>query len=125
MAKNILTPEQDLLTREFFLAVAAKADGLLISNPAYARQLRAIVLLLLNYQPGPDGGFIEKGTVLHRSLSGKSQGKVEDEWPADAAAAQKAFDNEANNDPNTSEASTGESSEDTPIRQTLLPEDLS
>ena len=125
MAKNSLTPEQDLITREFFLLVADKAEGLLPGAPAYGRQLRAICLLLLNYDVNPTGGFMEKGSVITRTFHGNDYGDIVDEWPADAARAQARFDNEATDNTDTSEASTSESSEDTEVREAVLPQDVS
>ena len=68
MAKNNLTPEQDLLTRRFYVEVAEKAEALLPDAPVNARNLRATLLMLLNYIQLPSGAFVEAGTDINRAF---------------------------------------------------------
>ena len=129
MAKNALTPQQDLLTREFYVNVAEKAEDFLPNAPAYSRQLRAICLLLLNYDRLPGGAFIEKGQMLKIDFGSNDFSDYPCEWADDVATALEAIGevtgNEITNDTDTSEASTSESSEDSEVREAVLPQDVS
>ena len=128
MAKNVLTPEQDLLTRQFYVEVAQKAEALLPNTPAFGRQLRAILLLLLNYDLLPSGAFVTKGTKVKKAFGSTDYSAYKDEWATDLGVALADVEinkNEANNNTDPSEASTRESSEDTKVRETVLPEDVS
>jgi len=55
MAKNNLTPQQDVATRQFYVLVALK-----LGEQASSRALKQMCLDLLNYDLTQDGRFIEK-----------------------------------------------------------------
>ncbi len=128
MAKNVLTPEQDILTRQFYVEVAQKAEALLPNTPAFGRQLRAILLLLLNYDQLPSGAFVTKGTTITKAFGSVDYSSYTDEWVTDlgeALADVEMRKHEANKSTDTSEASASEPCEDTEVRETVLPEDVS
>lgn len=128
MASNTLTPEEDLLTREFYATIAAHGDRLFPGSPASARQLRAIILLLLNYDQLPNGAFVTRGTNIDVPFGSNDYSKYKDEWMEDLGktlAAVEILKNEARKDINTSKASASESSEDTEVGETILREDVS
>ena len=54
MAKNKLTPQQDIVTRQFFVLVAQGANH----DESELKRLREICLNLLNYECTTDGRFI-------------------------------------------------------------------
>lgn len=128
MKNNNLTPSQDLLVREFWEQIAVKAEALMPSTPAYARQSRAICLLLLNYDLLPGGRYVKKGTKINIRFGSNDYSAYKCQWEADR---QEAYDElKANqiiddlvND--TPETSASESTEDTEVRETILPEDVS
>jgi hypothetical protein len=136
MAKNNLTPEQDLLVREFFVEVAEKFESLQPDAGAYGRQLRAICLLLLNYDQLPNGSFVTKGTPIAREYGTRDYDDYPDEWQADFAAAvakvatlegRVEYEEEQNNEveaEDTSETSTSEPSENTSVWKTILSKDV-
>lgn len=128
MAKNNLTPEEDLLTREFYATIAARGDQFFSGSPASARQLRAILLLLLNYDQLPNGTFVTRGTKIDVPFGSNDYSKYKDEWMEDLAkslAAVEISKNEANKDNDTSKARASEPSEDTEVGETILREDVS
>lgn len=120
MATNGLTPEQDLLVREFYVNIATKAEGLLPNAPAYGRQLRAICLLLLNYDQLRSGAFITKGQTISVAFGSTDYSAYKDEWQDDYDRAVRAIAegvvDETNNDQDTSEAGASEPSKDTEVR---------
>ncbi len=136
MAKNNLTAEQDLLVREFFVEVAEKFESLQPDAGSYGRQLRAICLLLLNYDQLPNGAFITKGTVVSRTFGSDDYSAYPDEWQVDYDAAvaklatlegrleaeeEQEDETEAED---TGETSTSEPSENPPVWKTLLSKDV-
>ncbi len=128
MAKNVLTPEQDLLTRQFYVEIAQVTEALLPNTPAFGRQLRSILLLLLNYDLLPNGVFVTKGTTVTKKLGSEDYSAYPDEWVTDlgrALADVEINKHEANNNTDTSEASTSEPSKNTEVRETVLPKDVS
>lgn len=125
MANNTLTARQDLLTREFFVTVAEQTEDLLPNSPASGRSLRGILLQLLNYDQLPNGAFVAKGTEITYKFGHADYSSYENEWESDYQRAIEELDNEGGNNTNTTETSTGESSTDTEVRQTILSEDVS
>ena len=97
MAKNNLTPEQDLLARAFYEQIGLNAEAFLPNHPATARQLRAIVLDMLGYIQLPTGARVAKETEIKGRFGTNIYEGYEDEWEADKAKA-------------AAEASTSESS---------------
>jgi len=128
MAKNVLTPRQDLLTREFYVEVAERVEHMLPDSPAYGRQLRAILLLLLNYDRIKSGAFIEKGQSVQIEFGSNDYSAYPDEWAADYDAAVAAIaigeGNEEDYGTDTSEASASEQAEDSALREAVLSEDV-
>lgn len=128
MANNPLTAQQDLLVREFYVEVAEKAEALLPNSPVFARQLRSICLLLLNYDQIASGAFITKGTVVQMPYGSQDFSAYPDEWAADFDAAVAAIaqgeSDEAGYDTNTSEASASEPSTYSKVREALFPKDV-
>jgi hypothetical protein len=122
MAKNNLTPEQDIITREFFNIVASNED-LFPQNPAMQRQLCAVIIShLLNYEV-VGGKFIESGTRPARSLYNNEALDVACEWRRDHKKALEAI-NGPNNDTSTDEADSSEPASRPTLRQTLLRKDV-
>lgn len=109
MAKNAMTPDQDILTRRFFIEVAEKAESIIPDAAASARQLRAILLMMLNYDQTPDGKFVEKGVLRTRPFGNNDFSAYECEWEKDFEAAIRRDDDQANDTvEGTTEASTRE-----------------
>jgi hypothetical protein len=124
MAKNNLTPEQDIAVREFFAKVAIVTD-ILPGNPADMVTVRNVCMSLLNYTITPDGRFIAKDS----KRSFKYGTKVEEvggpcEWEADYRKAQRESTDEVIASVNPVKASTGKSSAYSKIRQALFSKDL-
>lgn len=113
MAKNNLTPEQDLLTREFFQRVASD-ESLFPDDPVGRRNMLACIVRLLGYT-GTTNKTVRFGQT--------SVSDITEEWAADEARAREAL-NEASNGADSDEANSGESPESSEVRETVLREDL-
>lgn len=123
MKNNDLTAKQDLIVREFWEVIAVNANDLMPNTPAFARQLRAICLLLMNYDV-VGGHFIKKGQVITRPFGQKVDlNEFVCQWESDRELARAAM--EINNSTLRVEASTSESTEDTEVGETVLREDVS
>jgi hypothetical protein len=120
MATNILTPELDLLTREFFQKVA-NDTSLYPSNPVLQRNMCNTIMMLLNYDY-VQGCFVER---TDKSPQYGYMGKQEAvcEWEADTKRAMEALD-EANKGTSTDQADSSEPTTDSEIRETVLREDV-
>ena len=96
--------------------------------PVFARQLRAICLLLLNYQQLPNGTFVDKSLEIKLPYGSSDYSAYPDEWAADFDAALSAIalgvGNETSDDIDTGEASTSESPSNTTLREAVLPKDV-
>lgn len=137
MAKNDLTPLQDVTTREFLVEVAL-AENVLDNNPATKRRLLNTLYQLLNYQRLRDGRFVSKDAKLTYKLGGEvSMKDYPDEWSSDYARAIDALkkgDKDANrkvkaqslttNYNDSDEANSGKQTEDTSFWKTVLRKDL-
>lgn len=119
MATNNLTPEQDLLTREFFQKVS-NDPALFPSDPVGQRNMNQCILRILNYVY-IEGAYITPGKVIKRSFSETAH--AECEWEADTNRAMEAID-EANNSKSTNQADSSESATDTEVREAVLREDV-
>ena len=128
MATNNLTPEQDLLVREFYVEIGMKADDLFAAAPTSARNLRSLLLELLNYDQIANGAYITKGTVVKMEFGTKDLSAYPDEWAADydrsVAAIALGETDEADSVEDDVEASTGSPSSNTSLRETLFPKDV-
>ena len=113
MAKNNLTPEQDLLTREFYEQVALLAEDFMPDHPASARQLRGTILDMLGYRQLPNGARIDKDIEVKGKFGTDLYEGYADEWYEDADKAKAAI-----------EASTSKSTEGTEVRTSVLSEDV-
>lgn len=116
MATNNLTPEMDLRTRDFFVAIISDKT-ILGGTPATRRALLSSLLMMLNYDQMPNGAFVEKGKA--RQVPYGTQGDYKDEWQADEERAIEAINNK-----DSSEASASEQAESTEVREGILPEDV-
>jgi len=125
MAKNVLTPAQDLLVREFYLNIALHIEAWLPSTPVAGRMLRRTLLDLLNYDQIGSGAYITKGTSVSIKYGTRDYSAYPNEWDDDVRRAEEALLNEEDNNTDTSEAGASESSQDTEIRETVLSEDVS
>jgi hypothetical protein len=147
MATNKLTPEQDILTRRFYLEVA-QTEGLFPDAPIQQKRLCALLMDMLNYQRLGNGNFVTKGTPISVPFGNSMPSGLDaypDEWVEDYQRAVDALTAEgerdalevtteaiesaedeglAVNDNDTSEASTSESSESTEVREAVLSEDV-
>lgn len=112
MAKNNLTPSQDVLTREFYEEVAAQTEGV------DGRRLRGILLDLLGYQVLANGNRVSKDIEPKIPFGSGTAGldKYPDEWRADLHRALEALEDEAVNNNNTDQADSGEPSPNTEVR---------
>ena len=118
MAKNNMTPEQDIITREFFTAVVQDTN-LFPQNPAMQRSLYSYVLHLLNYDL-IDGAYVEKGKTTSRRYG--EAATVTCEWNADTRRAQEALNEDSGS--GEDEADSSKSSTDTEVREAVLREDV-
>jgi len=118
MADNNLTPEQEILTREFYQNIASD-KSLFADDPVGHRNMMRIILTLLNYDY-VDGAYITKGTKLTRYLTGKSN--VTCEWEEDTLAALEALNGD--NSSSTDQTDSSEPPEDSEIREAVLREDV-
>ena len=118
MAQNNLTPQQDLVTREFYTTVASD-DGLLPSAAAHARQLRAICLALLNYIQLPNGAFIQADTKVQIGFGSNDYSAYPNEWEADERRSNEAIMRESDTAPST-RSQTAYSK----VREAVLPKDV-
>lgn len=118
MSKNSLTPEQDLITREFFVVVAQQGHGL-EDTPGNASHLRAICLGLLNYQQLPSGAFIDTKTKVTVEFGSQNYDAYPCEWEADARRA-----NDAVNPKSEPETSPSSKSTYSKVRKAILSEDV-
>jgi hypothetical protein len=126
MAKNNLTPEQDVLTREFYVQVAL-APNTLPDNPALKRQLGAICLNMLNYNRLTDGRFISKGKKIKMAYGQQpSLEEYPDEWAEDYQAALQGMEKEEITLENKGEnkADSSKSSKSSKIWKALFPKDV-
>jgi hypothetical protein len=117
VAKNALTPEQDILVRRFYVEVAEVAEGLLPDSPASARTLRGVLLQLLNYDQLPSGAFIEKGKDISIPYGSTDYSAYPCEWEKDF---EKAINNLGSD-----QTSTSEPAPNTTLWEAVLPKDLS
>lgn len=142
MAKNNLTPEQDLLCRRFYIEVAEKAEALLPDTPVHAQRLRRTILMLLNYRQLPNGAFVQADKAISRSFGNPDYSAYTCEWADDAQRAWEALaledEQEYTDEPedeedwgtiakdveSASETSGSVEAEDTEVRETILPEDV-
>jgi hypothetical protein len=118
MAMNKLTPEQDLMTRDFFLMIANE-DSYLSKNPSMRRTLITTLLHALNYNWLPNGSFIDKDTTLVMQYGTSDYSKYPNEWDTDKERASAQV-----NSKGTPETSSSESAESAEVRETVLSEDV-
>ena len=142
MAKNDLTPIQDVITREFLVEVAT-AENVLSNNPASKKRLIGLLYQLLNYQRLPDGRFVSRDTSVRYMLGGTvSDKEYPDEWSKDYARAIKALNEEdthvkqersvravqedmfATDFEDSDEANSGKQTKNTPLWKTLFSKDV-
>jgi hypothetical protein len=133
MARNELTPEQDVTTREFLVEVAL-AENAFSEHPALKRTLIGYCYKLLGYQRLPDGRFISEDINVKYKLGGTiSFANYPDEWEKDYQnALMKAGKGESNakqekftfDDNSTNETDSGEPTKDTPLWKTLFSKDI-
>ena len=117
MATNNLTPEQDLLTRDFFTML--NKTEYLKNHPSQRRQLNAILLGALNYQVLPNGAFVSKDTNVTVVYGSGNYDAYPDEWEADTRRSYEAV-----HPKDTSKASTSGKSKNTKVRKAVLPKDV-
>lgn len=120
MAQNNLTPEQDLLTREFFQKVS-NDKSLFPDDPVGQRNMNQCILRLLNYDY-INGAYITKGQTLSRSLTGSTP--VECEWMADTVKAQKEYSGNEDSGSSKDKADSGKPTKNTKVRKAVLREDV-
>lgn len=118
MAKNRMTPEQDILTREFYSTVATDPK-LFPDSPIDQRSLAGILLRLLNYTV-IDGKFCSPERVSTRKYGEPVQ--VTCEWDEDTRRALEAL-NEGNSG-SENKADSGKSAKDSEVREAVLREDV-
>jgi len=119
MATNNMTPEQDLIAREFFQKVA-NDPALFASDKVGQRRMNSVILQLLNYDYVA-GAFVTRGMALTSPIGG--QPDVTCEWEADNRRAWEAVHGK-DNDTSDDQADSSESATDTEVRETVLREDV-
>lgn len=118
MAKNRMTPEQDILTREFY-SMVANDPSLFPNEPIDQRSLHGILLKLLNYTI-IDGKFVTPEKVSTRKYGEPVQASCE--WDADTKRVLEAL-NESDSG-SEDEADSGVATEDSEVREAILREDV-
>lgn len=133
MAKNNLTPLQDVLTREFLIEVA-DAENVFSNNPARKRTLIGLMYELLNYQVLADGRCVSKDKKVTFQLGGPpSHEKYPNEWDEDYNLALSLLKGETRakkkerptaDDNYTYEADSGEQTKNPSLWKALFSKDL-
>lgn len=139
MARNELTAAQDVKTREFLIEVAL-AENVLDNNPAMKSALIRACYIMLNYQRLLDGRFVSRDKSIRYKLGGQvSRTEFPDEWTDDYARALKELGESddkvqeinsnqeemfADYDSGSNQTDSGEQTQDTPLRETLLSKDV-
>lgn len=126
MAKNDLTPLQDVITREFLVEVAL-AENTLPANPAMKKSLIGTCYNLLNYDRLGDGRFITKGTKIKMSFGLQpSTEDYPDEWNEDYQAALQALEEESasTDGADSNKANRRFPSKDSKVRKTIFSKDV-
>lgn len=133
MAKNELTPHQDVLTREFLVDVVM-AENSLSNHPSLKRQLIGLCYELLNYQRLQDGRFISKDKkITHLLGQAPSKEEFPDEWAKDYQNALTKLGRgdewdekgtATSDDHYTYEADSGKSTKNPPLWKTLFSKDV-
>lgn len=121
MAKNKLTPQQDIITRQFFQLVTQRAEH----DPDELRTAQTICMNLLNYECTPDGRFVERDSRDFYPFGDKPVNDGPCEWLDDYKVALKQGGKDARLNTRDSFApNSGEQSKDTEIREAVLREDV-
>ena len=126
MAKNNLTPMQDVLTREFLKLVLLE-DNVLPDHPSIKKQVIAAVYSMLNYDRLGDGRFITKGKKVKMPFGTQpSLEEYPDEWQADYERAVEELEKAeaAANIKDSDEADSGQPTPYTALRQALFSKDV-
>jgi len=118
MASNQMTPEQDVLTREFLQQVVFDR-GLMTRAGVSGRTLQGACLELLNYVI-IDGKYVDKALVKNRPFYGQLE--LDCEWEQDTRRSMEALDE--SNSSGEDEANSSEPSTDTEVREAVLREDV-
>lgn len=119
MAANSLTPEQDLMFRSFYTMLQGDPT-ILSTSPAHRRQMLAICLEGLNYIQLPSGAYVAADTNIKVSFGNSDYSAYPNEWEVDMEVALDA----AVDLTSELETSASSPSEDTEVRETLLPKDV-
>lgn len=133
MAKNNLTPQQDILTRDFLMQVAL-ADNVFDNHSASKKRLVGALYKLLNYQRLADGRFVDASKdVMYKFGQAPSYERFPCEFDTDYKAAEAKIEGYMNelqeelftdNDSGSDEADSSESSEGTEVREAVLSKDV-
>lgn len=113
-----MTPEQNLLIRKFYVEIA-QDSSLFAGKNTTARQAAGICLDLLGYVL-IKGKYVPIEKLKKSSPTYGQWVDYECEWESDT----RRVEDEVNNRESALEASGGESSEDTEVRETILREDV-
>lgn len=122
MAKNNLTPEQDLITRAFFQEVLSD-DRLFADTSVGRNKARALCLNLLNYAM-IHGKFVEfkRASKLTHSLG--RQPEAECEWNEDTKRTVKEFTRASASGEDSSKANSSKSPEGAALWKAIFPKDV-
>jgi len=121
MAKNNLTPMQDIAVRKFYTQVVQDTKSTVWAGAEAARKAAEIACLeLLNYYLY-EGKYVSKDKVQPTTYGHKQD--LECEWEADTLAAEAGI-YEANNNSDTNQADSGQSSESAEVREAILRENV-
>jgi hypothetical protein len=124
MAKNNLTPEQAVRTREFYMQVA-QVPGLFPNDPVGQRNMQAAIIRLLGYVV-VCGKFVspEKAKSVKMSFWGKpvTAAELEDEWNSDYQRELDAINNSNSTDQTSARSQTESAAVE--VREAVLSEDV-
>ena len=123
MAKNKLTPQQDVATRQFYVLVAQGANH----DEADLKKLRSICLNLLNYDVTADGRYITRQAAPRTRPWGSGPEAVggECEWLDDFKSAIKQGGKDARlNNKDSFTPHRSKSAPNTKVWKAVLPEDV-
>lgn len=121
MAKNNLTPEQDLIVREFYEKVVLPDPGLFVNANLTQRQALHLCLNLLGYVVVQGKHIsVDKWKATSYKFGGSTESVYVDEYDTDKEAAHEA----ANKDTPRPETDSGKPSESPSVRQTIFRKDV-
>ena len=97
MAKNNLSPAQDILTRRFYQEVCLQGEEFFPNSAGKPRRLRGLVLDLLGYMVLPNGARVDKNLKISQKFGEADYSQYPDEWNDDIRARAEEIRGETDN----------------------------